>query len=118
MATWLFVEWLLTWILDTTTFAFEWDQGNRTKNATKHDVTTDEVESVFRLKRAVPLGIQTSPVVNELRLGLVGQSDRGRVLQVAFTFRGSKIRVISARPAHRKERSQYDTMAREIFPDL
>ncbi|MBX3348995.1 MAG: BrnT family toxin [Nitrospira sp.] len=118
MATWLFVEWLLTWILDTTTFAFEWDQGNRTKNATKHDVTTDEVESVFRLKRAVPLGVQTSPIVNELRLGLVGQSDRERVLQIAFTFRGSKIRVISARPAHRKERSQYDTMAREIFPNL
>ena len=68
MATWLFVEWLLIWILDTTTFAFEWDHGNRTKNATKHDVTTDEVESVFRLKRAIPLGIQTSPVVNELRL--------------------------------------------------
>lgn len=80
--------------------------------------TTDEVESVFRLKRAVPLGLQTSPVVNELRLGLVGRSDRGRVLQVAFTFRGRKIRVISARPAHRKERSQYGTMAREIFPDL
>jgi uncharacterized DUF497 family protein len=89
-----------------------------TTNATKHDVTTDEVESVFRLKRAVSLGLQTSPVVNELRLGLVGQSDRGRVLQVAFTFRGNEVRVISARPAHRKERSQYDTMAREIFPDL
>ncbi len=104
--------------LNTTTFAFEWDEGNRTRNATKHDVTTDEVESVLRLKRAVPLGVQTSPVVNELRLGLVGRSDRGRVLQITFTFRGSKIRVISARPAHRKERSQYDTMAREIFPDL
>lgn len=118
MATWLFVEWLLIWILDTTVFVFEWDQGNRTKNTTKHEVTTDEVESVFRRKRAVPLGVQTSPIVNELRLGLVGQSDRGRVLQVAFTFRGSKIRVISARPAHRKERNQYDTMAREIFPNL
>jgi uncharacterized DUF497 family protein len=118
MATSLFVEWLLIWILDTTTFAFEWDQGNRTKNATKHDVTTDEVESVFRLKRAVPLGVQTSPIVNELRLGRLGQSSRGRALQVAFTFRGRKIRVISARPAHRKERNQYDTMAREIFRDL
>lgn len=118
MATWLFVEWLLIWLLDTTTFAFEWYQGNRTKNSTKHDATTDEVEIAFRLKRAIPLGLQTSPVVNELRLGLVGQSDCGRVLQVAFTFRGSKVRVISARTAHRKERSQYDTMAREIFPDL
>jgi uncharacterized DUF497 family protein len=81
-------------------------------------VTTDEVKSVFRLKRAVPLGVQISPIVNELRLGLVGQSDRGRVLSIAFTFRGIKVRVISARPAHRKERSQYDTMAREIFPDV
>ena len=72
MATWLFVEWLLTWILDTITFAFEWDQGNRTKSTTKHNVTTDEVESVFQLKRAIPLGVQTSPIVNELRLGLVG----------------------------------------------
>jgi hypothetical protein len=42
MAQWEFVEWLLFWILETSSFEFEWDKGNRTKNATKHGVSVKE----------------------------------------------------------------------------
>lgn len=114
MAKWEFVEWLFFWILETSHFEFEWDRGNKTKSASKHGISTEEVEAVFRSGLALPLGIQTQPVVPEQRLGLVGPTISGRLLQVAFTLRDGKVRVISARPAHRKERTQYEEILRKI----
>jgi uncharacterized DUF497 family protein len=114
MAKWEFVEWLLFWILETSHFEFEWDRGNKTKSASKHGISTEEVEAVFRSGLALPLGIQTQPVVPEQRLGLVGPTISGKLLQVAFTLRDGKVRVISARPAHRKERTQYEEILRKI----
>lgn len=114
MAQWEFVEWLLFWILETSHFEFEWDAGNSSKSATKHGITTEEVEAVFRSGLALPLGIQIRPLHPEQRLGLVGPNISGRLLQVAFTLRGGKVRVISVRPAHRKERKQYEEILRKI----
>jgi uncharacterized DUF497 family protein len=104
----------LFWILETSHFEFEWDRGNKTKSASKHGISTEEVEAVFRSGLALPLGIQTQPVVPEQRLGLVGPTISGKLLQVAFTLRDGKVRVISARPAHRKERTQYEEILRKI----
>lgn len=114
MAQWEFVEWLLFWILETSQFEFDWDDGNRTKNHSKHGVTVEEVEAVFRSRMALPLGIQIKPQADEQRLGLVGPSHLGRLLQVAFTLREGKVRVISARPAHRKEKKSYEEILRKI----
>ncbi len=114
MAQWEFVEWLLFWILETSKYDFEWDTGNQTKNATKHKVTIDEVEAVFRSGQALPLGIQVSPPANEQRLGLVGPTLNGRLLQIAFVLREGRVRVISARPAHRKEKLKYEEILRKI----
>lgn len=114
MAQWEFVEWLLFWILETSHFEFEWDEGNLTKNATKHGVETHEIEAVFRSGLALPLGIQITPVANEQRLGIVGPSLNGKLLQIAFALRGRRVRVISARPAHKKERMQYEEILRKI----
>ncbi len=44
MAQWEFVEWLLFWILETSHFVFEWDEGNSTKSAKKHGVETNEIK--------------------------------------------------------------------------
>ncbi len=115
MAKWEFAEWLLFWLLETSQFEFEWDEGNQTKNATKHGISTEEVETVFRSGLALPLGIQISPPAFEQRLGLVGPNLRGRLLQAAFILREGRVRVISARPAHRKERRQYEEILRKIF---
>ncbi len=114
MAQWEFVEWLLFWILETSHFEFEWDAGNKSKSSTKHGISTEEVEAVFRSGLALPLGIQIRPSHPEQRLGLVGPNISGRLLQVAFTLREGKVRVISVRPAHRKERKQYEEILRKI----
>ncbi|HPI40951.1 MAG TPA: BrnT family toxin [Pseudobdellovibrionaceae bacterium] len=114
MAKWEFVEWLLFWILETSHFEFEWDKGNNTKNEIKHKITIQEVEAVFRSGKALPLGLQISPVAHEQRLGLVGPTLDGRLLQIAFTLRDGRVRVISARPAHSKERNQYEEILRKI----
>ena len=114
MAQWEFVEWLLFWILETSHFEFEWDHGNQTKSAIKHKISIESVESVFRSGLALPLGIQITPMVPEQRLGLVGPTFEGRLLQIAFVLRSGHVRVISARPAHRKERKQYEEILRKI----
>ncbi len=113
MAQWEFVEWLLFWILETSYFEFEWDKGNRTKNAAKHRISIEEIEAVFRSGLALPLGIQISPPANEQRLGLVGPTLNGRLLHVAFVLREGRVRVISARPAHWKEARQYEEILRK-----
>ena len=114
MAQWEFVEWLLIWILETSHFEFEWDRGNLNKNVQKHRVTTEEVEAVFRSGIALPLGVQTHPPANEQRLGIVGPTLDGKLLQVAFVLREGRVRVISARPAHKKERKRYEEILRQI----
>ena len=114
MAKWEFVEWLLFWILETSHFEFEWDEGNRTKSLTKHGIATAEVEAVFRSGAALPLGVQISPPAPEQRLGIVGPSLTGKLLQVAFVLREGRVRPISARPAHLKERKAYEEILRKI----
>lgn len=114
MAKWEFVEWLMFWILETSHYEFEWDKGNQNKNKEKHGITTEEIEAVFRSGAALPLGIQISPVVSEQRLGIVGPALNGKLLQIAFTLREGKVRPISARPAHPKERKQYEEILRKI----
>jgi uncharacterized protein len=114
MAQWEFVDWLFFWILETSYFEFEWDIGNRSKNASKHGISTEEVEAVFRSGLALPLGIQTSPAAPEQRLGLLGPTINDRLLQIAFVLREGRVRVISARPANKKERGRYEEILRKI----
>ena len=42
------------------------------------------------------------------------RSFSGQLIQVAFVLREGRVRVISARPAHRKERKQYEEILRKI----
>ncbi len=114
MAQWEFVDWLLFWILETSHFDFEWDTGNLTKSTRKHGIAPEEVEAVFRSGMALPLGIQIRPITSEQRLGIVGPTLNGRLLQVAFVLREGRVRAISARPAHRKERKRYEEVLRQI----
>src|SRR4051812_8541270 len=107
MAQFEFVDWLLLWLLESLKFEFEWDLGNRTKNEGKHGVFTNEIEEVFHLRMAMPLGVQISPAHPEERLGIVGATNSGRVLMIAFTLREGKVRPISARSASSKERKTY-----------
>ena len=114
MAKFKFVEWLLSWMLERTEFSFEWDSGNQTKSKNKHGIETAEIEEIFSTGLAIPLGVQVSPEVGEERLGVVGPTREGKLLHVVFTLRDGRIRPISGRPAHKKERSQYGKILREI----
>jgi uncharacterized protein len=96
-------------MLDLTRFEeFEWDSGNERKNE-KHSVTQQEAEHVFVHQ---PLLLLAAPEHSgaEPRFHALGKSGEGRLLHVSFTVRGAgtKIRVISARPMHRKERVAYE----------
>jgi uncharacterized DUF497 family protein len=87
---------------------FDWDEGNARKNE-KHSVSMAEAEQVFF---NAPLLVLEDPMHSsqERRFHALGKTDDQRLLHITFTLRrrGEKIRVISARDMHRKERSIYE----------
>jgi uncharacterized DUF497 family protein len=84
---------------------FEWDDAKARSNVRKHGVTFEEAMTVFLDVLALPLEEPRHPE----RLVLVGESQLGRVVLVVFTERveGGIIRIISARPATKRERKAY-----------
>ena len=114
MAVFKFVEWLLIWLFENEKFSFEWDKGNQIKNKQKHGIETKEIEDVFGSRLAVPLGVQVAPVIDEERLGIIGPTSTGRLIHIVFTIRAGRVRPISARPAHKKERIQYGKILYKI----
>jgi uncharacterized DUF497 family protein len=82
---------------------FDWDVGNGPK--IEQRFSRDEVESVF----ADPGRIDSRAYDKdgERRSALVGRTGQGRIIFVAYTLRGDRIRIISARPARIYEREQY-----------
>ncbi len=103
-----FVAWLLLWYIQKDAFEFEWDDGNSSKSVTKHGIELTEVESVFELRLAAPMGEQVSQPIHEERLCIVGPSHKGRLISVVFTLRDGKVRPISSRKANRKEKTKYE----------
>ncbi len=88
--------------------SFDWDEGNARKNE-KHGVSMAETEQVFFNTPLLVLeDIKHSR--RELRFHALGKTDRVRLLHITFTLRraNEKIRVISARDMHRKERAIYE----------
>ena len=86
---------------------FEWDEGNAPKNWEKHQVAPGECEEIFF---NLPLLTGTAPKhsIIEDRYYVLGRTEKGRRLFLAFTIRQNKIRVISARDMSCKERKLYD----------
>ena len=90
---------------------FEWDADKATSNLSKHGVTFAEGMTVFadQLELMIPDPVHSEA---EMRFVSVGLSEAGRLLVVSYTERDRRIRIISARKATRKERSQYESRAR------
>ena len=86
---------------------FDGDTGNALKNE-KHDVTSAEAEQVF-FNAPLLLLDDAKHSDQEPRFHALGKTDQERLLHIVFTLRdaGTKIRVISARDMHRKERVIY-----------
>jgi len=85
---------------------FQWDAGNVEKNWQSHHVTPVECEEVF-LNRPFIVEADAAHSASEDPFYALGQSDRGRLVFVAFTIRQRLIRVISARDMSRTERRIY-----------
>lgn len=85
---------------------FEWDDGKAAANRAKHGVSFDEALSCFYDPEQVAF-YDPDHSGDEDRELLIGHSRRGRLLVVAYTLRGSVIRLISARRATRKETKAY-----------
>ncbi len=87
---------------------FDWDAGNARKNE-KHGVTMAESEQVFFNQPLLVLD-DVPHSQNELRFHALGRTDSDRLLHITFTLRrsGQRIRVISARDMHKKERVVYE----------
>ncbi len=117
MAKWEFVEWLFIWLIETKKFKFDWDDGNSHKNKLKLNVSLEVAESIFHCREFFPLGIQikNENLIVEDRFGIIGRAQNGQVLQIAFILRKEKIRIISARPASKKERNNYEKDIRKII---
>ncbi len=91
------------------TISFEWDQWNVQKNEIKHGVGRLEAESAFFDPRYKLYRDRRHSTATEERFLLYGRSLENRVLMVGFTLRGAGIRIITARPASRKERHVYES---------
>jgi uncharacterized protein len=88
-------------------YEFEWNAAKAAANLRKHGVSFEEASTVF----ADPLSINLpdpSHSVAETRFLVLGLSIRQRLLVVAYAERGDKTRLISARPATRRERRDYE----------
>lgn len=94
---------------------FEWDKYNSEKIEKKHDVTSVECEQVF-FNLPVIAGDDEKHSETENRFYVLGQTNSGRLLFLAFTIRKDKLRVISARDMNKKERRVYQTHEKENSP--
>jgi hypothetical protein len=87
---------------------FDWDDGNARKNEA-HGVSAGEAEQVF-FNEPLLLLEDARHSAAEPRFHALGSTGGGRRLHITFTLRGdgTRIRVISARDMHRKERHVYE----------
>ena len=85
-------------------------------NRAKHGVPFEEAATVFGDPEALD-GPDLSHSETESRFLRLGRAVTGRVLIVAYTVRrrgdGESIRIISARPASRRERAAYAAAPRD-----
>ncbi|MHB8280418.1 MAG: BrnT family toxin [Candidatus Humimicrobiaceae bacterium] len=86
---------------------FQWDEANAEKNWLKHSVTPSECEQIFF---NIPMIVSNDEKhsLEEDRYYVLGKTDKDRGLFIAFTIRGNRIRIISARNMNKKERQVYD----------
>lgn len=85
---------------------FEWDKEKARTNLRRHGVDFADAMAVLGDEGAITLRDELS-AVNETRFLTLGQDSLGRVLVVAFTWRGSNVRLTAARKATPGERQQY-----------
>ena len=87
---------------------FEWDEEKAASNLEKHGVSFQEASTIFMdlLSSTISDPLHS---FEEQRFITIGESAEREVLVVVHTQRVTKIRIISAREATRKERQNYES---------
>ena len=89
-------------------YRFEWDKRKAISNEKIHGITFDEASTIFRDPLAFIFDDEYHSE-DEPREIIIGHSIGGRLVVVSFTERAkSVVRIISARPATKKEREDYE----------
>ena len=86
---------------------FSWDGANAMLNVAKHGVSFHEAATVFGDALAITYP-DPDHSIGEERYVTFGRPVRGGVLVVALVERHDTVRLISARPATRRERKLYE----------
>lgn len=86
---------------------FEWDEGNIDKNWLLHRVANQEAEEIF-FSEPIFIFEDEKHSSMEKRYMIWGETNRARKLTSIFTIRGGRVRIISVRNMHRKERQAYE----------
>lgn len=82
-----------------------WDPLKAHTNLAKHGVAFEDAELVL----SDPLGLtrKDPDAVGEERFVTVGADALGRIMAVVYAYRDEELRMVSARPATRRERDAY-----------
>ena len=83
----------------------EWDPAKARANLRKHGVRFADAVTALEDARAVSV---RDDVGDEERWVSIGMDSLGHILVVVYTWRDERVRLISARPATRKEARQYE----------
>ncbi len=86
---------------------FEWDSKKAEKNLRKHKVSFSEAATVFGHTLSITIR-DPDHSMDEVRNVTIGMSINRRLLMVAHTERGERIRIISARGLTSSERDAYE----------
>lgn len=87
---------------------FEWDPAKSRSNHKKHGISFDEATTCFYDPMHVLIDDPDSSA-DEERLILIGTSSKSKLLVVVhLDTERDQIRIISARPASKNERKQYE----------
>jgi len=89
------------------TLNFAWDEEKGKANRKNHGVSFDEATTVFSDPFSITIP-DPDHSTDEQRYIDIGSSDRGRILVVVYTERGTNIRIISCRKATPTERRRYE----------
>ena len=86
---------------------FEWNPQKAAINIRKHGISFDEASSVFGDNLSITYP-DPDHSIQEERFIMIGLSSKQQILVVSHMYRGETIRIISARPATKREQRFYE----------
>ena len=95
-------------------YRFEWDPMKAQLNLRKHGVAFETAATLFHDPLLLSIPDEEHSETEERWIS-IGQAENGRLLVVVHTYdnidaTSARVRIISARPAEKHERRQYETL--------